>query len=350
MAEGWSAGTPSADRGEVSMNRKPIVVEGLADVLLHVVERAQRAPSLLNTQPWRWHLLDDGIELYADHDRQIRSIDPQARLLTLSCGAALHHARVTLAGFGFEPRVERLLQGDLLARVLVGARRDPEPEQMQMVRNILTRRSDRRPFVAVGPIPDPALARMRRAAEAEHGRLHRVGEEHLSVLIAAVDLAAATEVQLDDYQAELFTWTSRPRGSGVGVPPETIVPQVPRRVAVRDFAPIGEIVLNPGGGDDRSAQYLIVATPTDSSTDWLMAGEATSAAWLVATEEGLTASAMSDVVEIPQSRTMLAQLLDPPGFPQLVLRVGIDLAPTPAPNTPRRHVAEVVDDHRRDST
>jgi hypothetical protein len=221
---------------------------------------------------------------------------------------------------------------------------------MQMVRNIRTRRSDRRPFAATAPVPDLSLSRMRRAAEAEQARLQPVSEKQLPVLVAAVDTAATAEAQMDDYQAELFAWTNRPHVSGEGVARETIVPRVPRRVAVREFAPVGEILLHPGSGDDRFTQYLIVATTADTSADWLMAGEATSAAWLVATEEGLIASAMSDVVEIPQARTMLTDLLDPPGFPQLVLRVGIDMAPTPAPHTPRRHVTEVVDDHRRDPT
>jgi hypothetical protein len=191
---------------------------------------------------------------------------------------------------------------------------------------------------------------MSRAAEAEQARIQCVGEKQLPALSAAVDLAATTEAQMANYQAELAGWTSRPRGSDDGVPRETIVSPVPRPVAVRDFAPQGEVLLHPGSGDDRFAQYLIVATAADTSADWLVAGEATSASWLVATEEGLIASAMSGVVEIPEARTLLSHLLDPPGFPQLVLRVGVDMAPTPAPYTPRRPVSEVVEDCRRNSS
>lgn len=74
----------------------------------------------------------------------------------------------------------------------------------------------------------------------------------------------------------------RPRGTGEGVPPETIVASTTRPVPLRDFAPDGEILLHPGFGEDRFAEYLVLATDGDGPADWLQAGEATSAAWLTA--------------------------------------------------------------------
>jgi hypothetical protein len=66
--------------------------------LHRAAERAVLAPSTLNTQPWRWRVHASRLELFADLDRQVTSIDPQRRLLTISCGAALHHACATPAG------------------------------------------------------------------------------------------------------------------------------------------------------------------------------------------------------------------------------------------------------------
>jgi hypothetical protein len=58
----------------------------LAQVLRQAAEEAGRAPSILNTQPWRWRVRDDVLEPHADRTRQVTSIDPEGRLLTLSCG------------------------------------------------------------------------------------------------------------------------------------------------------------------------------------------------------------------------------------------------------------------------
>jgi hypothetical protein len=54
-------------------------------VLDDAARLAQHAPSILDTQPWRWRVREEVLELLADHSRQIRSIDPEGRLLTLSC-------------------------------------------------------------------------------------------------------------------------------------------------------------------------------------------------------------------------------------------------------------------------
>ncbi|MDF3051341.1 MAG: nitroreductase, partial [Pseudonocardia sp.] len=66
------------------------------------LELACRAPSVHNTQPWRWRLGDDTVALFADQRRRLWATDRDARDLILSCGAALHHLRVALAAAGVD--------------------------------------------------------------------------------------------------------------------------------------------------------------------------------------------------------------------------------------------------------
>ena len=58
---------------------------------------ATRAPSIHNSQPWRWKVGDESLRLYADPGRHLPNTDPDSRDLLLSCGASLHHAVVALA-------------------------------------------------------------------------------------------------------------------------------------------------------------------------------------------------------------------------------------------------------------
>src|SRR3954471_14844893 len=62
--------------------------------LRRIVSLATRAPSVHNTQPWRWHAAGSTLELFADHSRQLPVSDPAGRNLVLSCGAVLHHVQV----------------------------------------------------------------------------------------------------------------------------------------------------------------------------------------------------------------------------------------------------------------
>src|SRR4051812_35680645 len=50
------------------------------------------APSIQNTQPWRWKIRSGALELWSVPSRQLPVTDPDGRMVTISCGAALHHA------------------------------------------------------------------------------------------------------------------------------------------------------------------------------------------------------------------------------------------------------------------
>ena len=77
-------------------------------VLRQVAATAALAPSIFNTQPGRWQVGRRLLRLWADHDRQLLVADPEGRLLTISCGVGLHHARVALAATGHQAAVYRL--------------------------------------------------------------------------------------------------------------------------------------------------------------------------------------------------------------------------------------------------
>src|SRR5437764_14995268 len=76
--------------------------------LLHrAAMRAMRAPSIHNTQPWRFVLTQDALEIHADRTRRLKVLDPRGRQLRISLGCALFHARVAIAPAGHEPSGRR---------------------------------------------------------------------------------------------------------------------------------------------------------------------------------------------------------------------------------------------------
>src|SRR4051794_39294469 len=69
---------------------------------------AIRAPSIYNTQPWRWEFGSDGLDLRADRSRQLAVVDPDGHSLLISCGAALALARYGLRAAGWTVTTTRL--------------------------------------------------------------------------------------------------------------------------------------------------------------------------------------------------------------------------------------------------
>ena len=102
-----------------------------------IVAMAMRAPSLHNTQPWRWRVLSEhALELYADHDRQLGGVDPRGRLMTVSLGCALHHAVVAARSVDRAVRVERFPDDgppDLVARVHLEGPAPAGPQDLQLL-------------------------------------------------------------------------------------------------------------------------------------------------------------------------------------------------------------------------
>ncbi|WP_238012312.1 nitroreductase family protein [Dactylosporangium sp. AC04546] len=315
-----------------------------AAALHRAAEDALLAPSILNTQPWHWRVEGANLDLYADPARQLHAADPHWGLMVVSCGAALHHARVSLRAGGYEPVVHRRPdphQPWLLARIQAGRACPPSPASLRTYQSLRLRHTDRRAFATDVRVPAAVIAGLRSAAEAEHAHLYQLAPQAVEYLRYAAQGARTAGARDKVHTAELRDWTSR--GADDGVPPETVAKPAARPVPTRDFGLGSEAALDPGPGDDRAAEYLVVATAGDDPTDWLHAGEATSAVWLAATVEGLAISPMSDVIEVPGARTLLRSLLHPTAQPQLVLRAGVAGDADPPPQSPRRPASEAID-------
>jgi hypothetical protein len=325
--------------------RGPTARGGPSSALARAAVAARRAPSIFNSQPWRWRIGDDQAELRADRSRQLPAVDPDGRLLMISCGVALDHAVTALAGAGAEVKVERLpdpADPDLAARLRVTGFGPVEPEAVRRHRAIALRHTDRRPVADV-EVPEPALRRLRDSAEGYGAHLHLLRPADVVELTVAVSRAAELELEDPDYRAELSTWTSRPAGAHDGVTAGTVAHLLPRRVPLRDFALGGPLPYSDGAVADRYARYAVLLADEDSPAGWLAAGEALSAVLLTATLDRLAVSPMSDVVEVPAARQLVRELVGEVGYPVLALRFGVPGEGTLPPESDRRPVAEIID-------
>ncbi len=67
-----------------------------------VLTAAAAAPSLHNSQPWRFNCTPAAIEIHADLDRSLVAADPDHRAVRLACGAALLNLRVAIRALGID--------------------------------------------------------------------------------------------------------------------------------------------------------------------------------------------------------------------------------------------------------
>jgi len=311
------------------------------------VRKAAFAPSVHNTQPWRFRLTDNSMELRADPTRQLAALDPTRRQLLISCGCALFNARVALAGAGGRVAVQRLPEPtdpELLARLVIEPGDAGSP--IAALQAAIERRQTNRRRFSSDRVPAELVEEMGAAAEAEGAGLFEISQPEHRIATAVLSQQADAEQNASPaYRAELRAWTSDDPSRRDGVPASA----VPRTGAgAGDDIPIRDFDTGGTGWlpiETRSSMHqclLLLSTPDDSPLGWLRAGEALERIWLTATDRGYVLSLLTQVVEVPRTREQLRAELGLTGHPLVLLRIGL------APKTPaaqRRPLTELIDEN-----
>ena len=192
------------------------------DVVRYVVATAVWAPSLHNTQPWRFSADGREIILRADPSRQLPVADPDGREMLISCGAALFTARLALRSLGYIPEARVLPAPDeptLVARVSFRDRAPAAEYELRLLSQVRQRRTHRGGFDTTPLSPD-LLAALREGAARDGTTLRIMADDERQALAAAVQTAERA-FRLDSARVqELARWTPAPGSARAdGVPP-----------------------------------------------------------------------------------------------------------------------------------
>ena len=312
-----------------------------------LVAAATAAPSIHNTQPWRFQL-DPGsrtVEVHAAWERALPLADPDGRALRLSVGAAVFNLRVAAAQLGWEP-VLRLLPtavdpGHLASVRLAGRSRTAAAPGPDLYPSIARRHSSRLPFTNE-EIPGTVMADLSEAARAEGAVLTSPGPAESARLLSLTADAELRRTAAQDRLEETRSWLKESDQDPYGIPYAALGPRdAQARVPMREFTGLerGRAVPPPQPFEERP-RLLLLSTATDHPADWLRAGMALQRVLLLLTFHGLRTSLLYQALEWPDLRWLLR---DPgtcgAGTPQMLLRVGYG---PEGPATPRRPVLEVL--------
>ncbi|MGA5824354.1 Acg family FMN-binding oxidoreductase [Kitasatospora sp. NPDC094028] len=315
-----------------------------ADLRL-LAEAGGLAPSLHNSQPWRFRPTADllGLEVHADLRRAVPAADPDGRALHISIGAALFNLRVAAAHLGREAVVDLLPNGaDAQPRAVLDLSaplRTPRPFGADLYPAIPGRHSSRHPFTN-RDVPEALVADLITAARDEGATL-TVLEEHGVRRVLALTSEAEARIAADvTREAETHRWL-RLEPSYDGIPLAALGEHDrDARVPMRSFSGHPPRRTTRAERFEALPQLATLTTHFDSQADWLRTGQAMERVWLLATVHGLRASVLHQAVEIPDTRWRLRDTAEGPAHVQLVLRLGYG---PPGAASPRRPIGDILD-------
>lgn len=316
-----------------------------------LLEYAILAPSSHNSQPWAFEIGDGEIRLFADESRWLEVADPDKRELHISLGCALENLLVAATRFGYEHRVDYHVgppdesdptsdevdatADELVATVTLDDATGQPKRDSSLFDAISTRETNHERFEA-RPVPGAVLERLQACVTGAGVELLLVDDSDRKRAIAALQ-TRADERQFDDpaYRKELAYWI------GTGALGDNWLSARVGQLAVRHLN-LGEREGKKNAKLIRSAPVIGVLTATgDGPAAHLETGRAFERAALTATKEGLAVHPLSQILEVPEYRVELSELLDLTDVtPQHLFRLGY--AEPDSGRTPRRQVEQVL--------
>lgn len=309
----------------------------------HAVQLACRAPSYHNSQPWRWVLVDDVLQLHLDRDHLVAT-DTSGRQALISCGAVLDHLQVAVAAAGWHADIERFPDpdnGNHLASIHFTAMVTVTPGHCHRADAILGRRTDRLPYRAPDDWPIFVEALAARISDSD-AYVDSIDISDHDQLVHASELTDLLHLYNGAYHAELNWWTAS-FAINDGIPKSALVSaaESDRVEIARSFPVADHQNRRPQIAHDQ-AQILVISARDQTAANILRSGEALSKVLLEATMTGLATCTLTHLTEHQATSNIVSVLTGRP-LPQVLIRVGV--APTledPPPPTPRRPLADVL--------
>ncbi|MCW2651511.1 MAG: hypothetical protein JWR32_2487 [Mycobacterium sp.] len=316
------------------------------EVIKTAVQLACRAPSLHNSQPWRWVADHAAVHLFLDPSSILPSADRSGRQALISCGAVLDHFRVAMAAAGWTANVDRFPDPnnlDHLASIHFSPMTSATDTYRHRADAILRRRTDRLPLAA--PTDWESLEpELRRIVDDSVAYLDVLSNDARPELAEASKLTESLRLYDSPYHAELNWWTGWFETSE-GIPRTALVSATEsERVDVGRAFPVSAHNERRAGIHKDQSKVLVLSTEEDSRNDALGCGEVLSTVLLECTMAGMATCTLTHMTELATSRHIVATLTAREARPQVLIRVGVTpvLEGSP-PATPRRPLTEVFE-------
>lgn len=308
-----------------------------------LVRYATLAANGHNTQPWKFAIRQDRIEIHPDFDRSLPVVDPHNRELWISLGCALENLLVAAHATGYAARVSYPDGDDFIAVQL-----EPDAPQSSPLFEAISQRQTTRSLYDGLPLPPADLDRLQ-SLPLEPGVLLRFinTPADRDTIVEYVNQGNLRQYADKAFVKELIFWLRFNRKEAMSELDGLYShcsgnPEVPRwlgRMFVASTKPQQQ-----ADADARklrsSSGVAIIASEADDKVAWVHVGQVCERLALQLTALNIKSGFMNQPIEVAELRTQFQSAIGlGNNLPHLLVRFGYA---APLPRSLRRPVGEVL--------
>lgn len=319
---------------------------GVPAQMREVVRYATLAPSGHNTQPWKFAVRENAIDILPDYNRRLPAVDPQDRELWISLGCALENMTLAANASGYQANATYPTRN--ADHITVHLSRSPVPPADPLFAAIPHRQNNRSSYD--GRTVSASERRRIEAVKSKAGvsTLVFTDTRHKEAIIDYIK--AGDKAQFGDplFVSELVSWIrfNKPEvlHSLDGLYTRcTGNPDVPRWLGKRFLS--GASAPQQADTSARKARsssgLIVITSERDDKAHWIETGRLYERLALTPTASGLSVAFLNQPAEVPVLRSQIQRYLGiGTDRPQLMLRFGY--ASDALPHSPRRPLESVL--------
>ncbi|MFH1353819.1 MAG: hypothetical protein ABIH36_00865 [bacterium] len=324
----------------------PAAVQALTG---RVIPSAILAASAHNTQPWKFKVGDNYVDIFVDWDRHLKVSDPTLRQLYISIGCAAANILIAARYWEHQTQVTYFPEGESkdkpAARITcLKTEGTVDNRTAALFTAIESRRTDRHIYDSQ-PLTNEERAVLPTASS--NAVILVEDKDKIEQIASLTEESTFRTLSRRDFKGELSHWVRNNwtyqhdgmPGYAMGVPaPLSLLSPIMVRLAPihKQEGPKTREQMNS------SSAVAVIVSKTDTLTDWIKAGQNLEQVWLEATAAHLSAAPLVAAIEAGQdTRAKLQEILGISLYPHSIIRIG-HTEHKPLRSSPRRTIEECL--------
>ena len=313
------------------------------DPKLGLVHYATLAANGHNTQPWKFAIRGDVIEIHPDYSRELPNVDPQQREMWISLGCALENLLAAARAAGYSAEVAYPDSIDVIRVSLTSDLAQSDP-----LFDAIPRRQNTRSEYDGKPIPAADLDQILSLPSEPGVSLRFVtNSAEMEMLVDYVNQGNLSQYADPAFVDELIDWLRFNKKDALAAMDGLYSacsgnPEVPGwlgRLFVAGTRPQQQADLDARKLRSSSAA-VVIASETEVKSAWVRTGQVYERLALKLTALGIKSAFLNQPIEVPQLRSQFQNAIRlGTSVPQLLMRIGYAEA---LPRSLRRPVEQVL--------